>query len=85
MIHLNPGFISPGFISRDKGFFEIHQFYSNMKDSVISDEDYINVKKFYNLLKMSNLGELSKVYNVQDTKIICKIFEQRSILLKKNI
>ena len=56
-----------------------------MKDSVISDEGYINVKKFYNLLKMSNLGELNKVYNVQDTKIICEIFEQRSSLLEKNI
>ena len=76
MIHLNPGFISPGFISRDKGFFEIHQFYSNMKDSVISDEDYINVKKFYNLLKI-------KVYNFQDIKILCEIFEQRPSLLKE--
>ena len=47
-----------------------------MKDSVISDEDYINVKKFYNLLKI-------KVYNFQDIKILCKIFEQRPSLLKE--
>ena len=72
-------------ISPDKDFFEIHQFYSNMKDSVISDEDYNNVKKFYKLLKMSNLGELNKVYSFQDTIILCEIFEQRSDLLKKNI
>ena len=70
-------------ISPDKDFFEIHQFYSNMKDSVISDEDYNNVKKFYKLLKMSNLGELNKVYNFQDTIIFCEIFEQRSDLFKK--
>ena len=42
-------------ISPDKDFFDRHQFYSNMKDSVLSTEDYENVKKFYILLKMSNL------------------------------
>ena len=70
-------------ISPDKEFFYIHQFYSNMKHSVISDENYSNVKKLCNLLKMSNLGELNKVYSFQDTIILCKIFEQRSSLLKK--
>ena len=70
-------------ICTDKDFFEIHQFHSNMKDSVISDEDYNNVKKIYKLLKMSNLGELSKVYNFQDTIILYEIFEQRSDLLKE--
>ena len=46
-------------ISPDKDLFEIHQFYYNMKDFAISDEDYDNVKRFYKLLKMSNLGELN--------------------------
>ena len=32
---------------------------------------------------MPNLGELNKVYNFQDTIILCEIFEQRSGLLKK--
>ena len=53
-----------------------------MKDSVISDEDNNNVKKFYKLLQMLNLGELNKVYYFQDTTIFCEIFEQRSGLLK---
>ena len=56
-----------------------------MKDSVMSGEDYGNVKKFYTLLKMSNLRELNKVYNFQDTIILCEISEQKSELLKKNI
>ena len=51
----------------------------------MSGEDYGNVKKFYTLLKMSNLRELNKVYNFQDTIILCEISEQRSELLKKNI
>ena len=69
--------------SPDKDFFEIYQFYSNMKDSVLSTKDYENAKKFYTLLKMSNLGELNQVYNFQDTIILCEIFEQRSDLLKQ--
>lgn len=54
-----------------------------MKDSVISEEDYANVKNFYTILKMSNLGELNKIYNFQDTIILAEMFEQR--LLTKNI
>lgn len=30
-------------ISPNKDFFEMHEFYSNMKDSVLSTEDYENV------------------------------------------
>ena len=67
-------------ISPDKDFFEIHQFYPSMKDTVISDEEYQNVKRFYKLLKMSNLGELNKIYNFQDTIILCELFEHRSDL-----
>lgn len=65
-------------MSPDKDFFEIHHFYSNMKDFIISGEDYENDKKIYTLLKMSNLGELK----FQDTIILCEIFEQRSDLSK---
>ena len=57
--------ISPG-----KHIFEGYLFYSKMKDSTISSEDYQNVKKFYTLLKLSDLGELSRLYNFQDTIIL---------------
>ena len=70
-------------ISPDKEFFELHQFYSGMKDSVLSTEEYENVKKFYTTLKLSNLGELNQIYNFQDTIILCEIFEQRSCLFQK--
>ena len=72
-------------ISPDKDFFEFHQFYSNMKDNVISDEEYQNVKKFYKLLKMSNLGELNKIYNFQGTIMLCELLGHRSDLLKKYV
>ena len=54
-----------------------------MKDSVISEEDYVNVKNFYTILKMSNLGELNKIYNFRDTIILAEMFEQRSDFLQK--
>ena len=70
-------------ISPNKDFFKLHQFYSNIKDSVLSKEEYDNVKKFYNLMKLSNFGELNQIYNFQDTIILCEIFEQRADLFKE--
>ena len=70
-------------ISPEKDFFEEHYFYSNMKDSIMSTKEYEDVKKFYTLLKLSNLGELNKLHNFQDTTVLCEIFEQRSHLLKQ--
>ena len=57
-------------ISLGKYIFEGYLFYSKMKDSKISSEDYQNVKKFYTLFKLSNLGELNRLYNFQDTIIL---------------
>ena len=34
-------------------------------------------------MKSSNLGELNKIYNFQDTIILCEIFEQRSSRLQE--
>lgn len=49
---------------------------------MIKDE-YENVKKFYQTLKPKNLGEVNKIYNFQDTIILCEISEQRSSYLQK--
>ena len=34
-------------------------------------------------MKLKNLGELNRVYNFQDTIILCEIFEQRYDHLEK--
>ena len=47
------------------------------------EDEYENVKKFYTTLKLKNLGELNKIYNFQDTIILCKIFGQYSSRLKE--
>ena len=44
----------------------------------MTDEEYENVKKFYQTMKLENLGELNKMYNFQDTIILCEICKQRS-------
>ena len=70
-------------ITLEKEVFLPHQFYSSMKDSTIFDQDYENVKKFYTMLKLKNLGELNHIYNFQDTIILCEIFQQRSSRLQE--
>ena len=59
-------------------FFPPHQFYSSLKDNIMTDEEYENVKKSYQTMKLVNLGKLNKIYNFEDTIILCEIFKQRS-------
>ena len=72
-------------ISPEEGnFFLPHNFYSSLKDDIMTLEEYENVKKkTYQTMKLKNVGELSKIYNFQDTIILCEIFEQRSEHLQK--
>ena len=44
---------------------------------VFSEEEYQQLKKYYSLLKMRNLGDLNNIYNFQDTLMLCEIFESR--------
>ena len=70
-------------IKPEKDFFEHEKFYSCLKEDNISTEEYENVKKFFNILKLETLGDLNRIYNFQDTAILCEIFESRSTLLQK--
>ena len=65
------------YIAPENGqFFLPQKFYSSLKDNVVTDEEYENVKKFYQTMKLENLGELNKIDNFQDTIMLCEIFEQ---------
>ena len=48
----------------------------------IGDREYEEVKKLFELLRLKTLGDMNKIYNIQDTLILCEISEQRSILLQ---
>ena len=64
-------------------FFDWKDFYSCLKEKDISEEEYENVKKFFTLLRLKTLGDMNRIYNFQDTLILCEIFEQRACLLEK--
>ena len=66
-----------------ESFFSHIIFIQALQDDIMSLEEYENVKKCYQTLKLKNLGELNKIYNFQDTIILCEIFVQRSEHLQK--
>lgn len=45
--------------------------------------EYENVKKSYQTMELKDLGELNKIYNFQDTIVLCEIFEQQSEHIQK--
>ena len=63
-------------------FFEKKDFYLSLKGKDISTE-YENVKKFFKLLRLKTLGDLNRIYNFQNTLILCEIFKQRACQLEK--
>ena len=42
-------------------FFTIIEFYSSLKNEIISEEAYENVKKFYGLLRLQKLSDLNDI------------------------
>ena len=64
-------------------FFDNNDFYSTLREKGIDDQDYEDVKIFFKLLGLRTLGELNRYYNIQDTLILCVIFEQRSNMLQR--
>ena len=67
----------------DSDFFDNESFSSILREKNISEEEYENVKKNFKILKLETLGDLNRIYNIQDTLILCEIFEQRSQLLQE--
>ena len=65
------------------GFFDQKYFCSSLKEKDITTEEYQNIKKFFTLLRLKTLGDMNRIYNFQDTLILCEIFEQRANMLEK--
>ena len=59
-------------------FFPKTDFYSTLKNTAISEDEYEDVIKLFNLMKMQTLSDLNALYNFQDTIILCEIFENRT-------
>ena len=53
------------------------EFYSNIKQREVTDNDYENSFYLYKILKMRNLGDMNDLYNAQDVILLCEIGENR--------
>ena len=58
------------------------EFFSELKQSAVNDDDYENSKYLYQTLKMRNLGDLNDLYNTQDVILLTEIIESRFEALK---
>ena len=63
------------FIKPENDFWEKTEFFSDLKQSIVNDDDYKNSKYLYQTLKMRNLGDLNDLYNAQDVILLCEIIE----------
>ena len=53
------------------------EFFSDLKQSAINENDYENSKYLYQTLKMRNLGDKNNLYDTQNVILSCKIIESR--------
>ena len=53
------------------------EFYSNLKQREVTDNDYESSFYLYKILKMRNLGDMNDLYNAQDVILLCEIGENR--------
>ena len=63
------------FIKPENDFWEKIEFFSELKQSAVNDDDYEHSKYLYETLKMRNLGDLNNSYNAQDVILLCEIIE----------
>ena len=58
-------------------FLEKNEFFSELKNTAVLDDDYENSKYLYQNLKMRNLSDLNDLYNFQDVVLLREIVENR--------
>ena len=52
-------------------------FYSTLKGKAVDEEEYINSKLLYTLLKMRDMSDLNDLYTAHGVILLCEIFEDR--------
>ena len=65
------------FIKPENDFWEKTEFFRDLKQSILNDDDYKNSKYLYQTLKIRNLGDLNDLHNAQDVILLCEIIENR--------
>ena len=74
------------YMNDEERFLEIRlppkeEFYSSVKKSEISDDDYKHACKVFDTLKLRNLREYSDLYLKTDVLLLCDMFECRTFVL----
>ena len=65
------------FQTPEKDFWLKTDFYSELKQKHITDEEFEHSKFLYQTLKMRNFGDLNDLYNAQDVILLCELIENR--------
>ena len=58
-------------------FWAKSEFFSELKQRAVTDEEYNDSKFLYETLKIRNLGDLNDLYNMQDVLLLCEMLENR--------
>ena len=67
--------INSFFLNPESEFWSKTEFYSELKQKHVSDEEYEQSKFLYETLKMRHLGDLNDLYNAQDVILLSELIE----------
>ena len=65
------------FLQPENHFWSKTEFYSELKQKTVGDEEYEDSKFLYQTLRMRNLGDLNDLYNAQDVILLSQLIENR--------
>ena len=69
--------INSFFLKPENEFWSKTEFYSELKQKHVGDEEYEQSKFLYETLKMRHLGDLNDLYNAQDVILLSELIENR--------
>ena len=69
--------INSFFLKPEGEFWSKTEFYSELKQKHVGDEEYEQSKFLYETLKMRHLGDLNDLYNAQDVILLSELIENR--------
>ena len=62
-------------VPESRDFFQESQFFSELKQRFVSDDEYENSYYLYKTLRMRNLNDINDLYNAQDVILLSDIIE----------
>ena len=62
-------------VPESRDFFQEIQFFSELKQRFVSDDEYENSYYLYKTLRMRNLNDINDFYNAQDVILLSDIIE----------